>query len=71
MRLVALSNINHNGETYTIGEIIEGIGKEDGERLVRLGVAEVIEEAASSEEKEEKKTPSKKKATNDKEEAKS
>ena len=43
MRLVALSNINHSGVTYTVGEIMEDIEKEDGERLVKLEVAEIID----------------------------
>lgn len=64
MRLVVTSNVEHDGIIYTQGEIIEDIKKQDGDRLIKLGVAKLIED----EKKEEKKTPSKKKATNDKEE---
>lgn len=46
MDIKALANIKHNGKWYGPGDGIKKVKKEDGERLVVLGVAEVDEESA-------------------------
>lgn len=46
MELKATAKIKHNGKWYSPGDEIKKVKKEDGERLIKLGVAKEDEEAA-------------------------
>lgn len=37
-------NVKHNGKHYKSGDTIKKVKKEDGERLIKLGIAESTEE---------------------------
>lgn len=42
MKVKTRGHVKHNGKWYEDGETIGSIKKEDGERLVQLGVAEEV-----------------------------
>ncbi|MEH7223858.1 hypothetical protein V7112_08555 [Bacillus sp. JJ1566] len=75
MDLIALGSVKHNGKWFNEGDSIKKIKKEDGERLIDMGVAKVDEEAAKklaeelakkeAEEKEKAEAKAKKKAEED------
>ncbi|SHN77289.1 hypothetical protein [Desulfitobacterium chlororespirans] len=44
MDVLALGKIRHNGEDYKKGDIIRNLSSVDGERLIRLKVAELDDE---------------------------
>ncbi|MBO1515049.1 DUF7210 family protein [Metabacillus bambusae] len=43
MDLVALGNVKHNGKWFNSGDSMKKVKKEDGERLVDMGVAKIDE----------------------------
>ena len=53
MDLIVKAKVKHNGKWYEPGDEIKKVRKEDGERLVNLGVAKVDEEAAAHQKAEE------------------
>jgi membrane protein involved in colicin uptake len=46
LELKATAKIKHNGKWYSPGDDIKKVKKEDGERLIKLGVAKEDEDAA-------------------------
>jgi membrane protein involved in colicin uptake len=47
MDLIALGSVKHNGKWFSNGEPIKKVKKEDGERLLDLGIAKMDEDASS------------------------
>jgi len=43
MDLIAIGTVKHNGKWFNDGDSLKKIKKEDGERLIELGVAKVDE----------------------------
>jgi membrane protein involved in colicin uptake len=53
MDLIALGSVKHNGKWFSDGEPIKKVKKEDGERLLELGIAKIDEDATSRQKAEE------------------
>jgi membrane protein involved in colicin uptake len=51
--LIALGAVKHNGKWFSNGEPIKKVKKEDGERLIELGIARVDEELVHRQKAEE------------------
>lgn len=55
MDVIALGSVKHNGKWFNEGDSIKKVKKEDGERLIELGVAKIDKVAEQLKQEEEAK----------------